>query len=163
MLHLDPDALAALHHIEPHSPLAASLSSSTIQSFAKTQLPQTSHRVEIVKAWDVDLEGRSVLEIGCGQGDASVVLSSAVGNGRVAAWDPASPDYGEYPVPVVDRSNFRFSIDRFTSSSELEIKAAAGESFFQLRMPFVRRSRCRIRCCGASSLYLLFPDRGCAL
>ena len=128
MLHLDPDALAALHHIEPHSPLAASLSSSTVQSFAKTQLPQTSHRVEIVKAWDVDLEGRGVLEIGCGQGDASVVLTSAVGNGRVTAWDPASPDYGEYPV--VDRSNSRLSIDRFTSSSELEIKASAGESFF---------------------------------
>jgi 2-polyprenyl-3-methyl-5-hydroxy-6-metoxy-1,4-benzoquinol methylase len=96
--HLDADALAALHHIDPQSPLAASLSPTTIQNFAKTQLPQTSHRVEIVKAWDVELEGKSILEIGCGQGDASVVLAGAAGGGSVTAWDPASPDYGEYLV-----------------------------------------------------------------
>jgi 2-polyprenyl-3-methyl-5-hydroxy-6-metoxy-1,4-benzoquinol methylase len=96
--HLDADALAALHHIAPYSPLAASLSPTTIRNFAKTQLPQTSHRIEIVEAWDVELEGKSILEIGCGQGDASVVLARAAGQGTVTAWDPASPDYGEYLV-----------------------------------------------------------------
>ena len=102
--HLDPDALAALHHIDPQSPLGASLSESTIRNFAKTQLPQTSHRVEIVKAWDVDLQGKDVLEIGCGQGDASVVLASAASGGSVTAWDPASPDYGEYFILVRART-----------------------------------------------------------
>jgi 2-polyprenyl-3-methyl-5-hydroxy-6-metoxy-1,4-benzoquinol methylase len=92
---LDADVLAALHHIEPNSPLTAKLSASTIQGFAKVQQPQTSHRIQVVKAWNVDLEGKQVLEIGCGQGDASVVLVSAVGQGRVTAWDPANPDYGK--------------------------------------------------------------------
>jgi len=36
-----------------------------------------------------------VLEIGCGQGDSTVVLADAVGEtGHVDAYDPASPDYG---------------------------------------------------------------------
>lgn len=98
MSHLDADALAALHHIDPQSPLVASLSETTIRNFAKSQLPQTSHRIKVVEAWDFDLDGKSVLEIGCGQGDASVVLSAAAGQGSVTAWDPASPDYGEYTV-----------------------------------------------------------------
>ena len=91
---LNAETLSALHHIEAGSPLAASLTSTTIRNFAKTQLPQTAHRIEVVKAWEVELDGRNVLEIGCGQGDASVVLASAVGQGRVTAWDPADPEYG---------------------------------------------------------------------
>jgi SAM-dependent methyltransferase len=91
---LDPDAIAALHHIQPDSPLVAILSPETIDNFAKTQRPQTLHRINIVKAWGTDLAGKSVLEVGCGQGDASVVLATAVGDGLVTAWDPASPDYG---------------------------------------------------------------------
>lgn len=91
---LDAESLSALHHIEPDSPLTSSLTATAIQHFAKAQLPQTSHRIQIVEAWEVELEGRHVLEIGCGQGDASVVLASAVGQGRVTAWDPADPEYG---------------------------------------------------------------------
>lgn len=91
---LNAETLSALHHIEAGSPLAALLTTTAIQNFAKTQLPQTAHRIEVVKAWEVELDGRNVLEIGCGQGDASVVLASAVGQGRVTAWDPADPEYG---------------------------------------------------------------------
>jgi SAM-dependent methyltransferase len=95
MSRLDAESLSALHHIDANSPLAGTLTPSTINNFAKTQVPQTSHRIEIVKAWDLPLDGQTVLEIGCGQGDASVVLARAVGGGRVTAWDPASPDYGK--------------------------------------------------------------------
>jgi hypothetical protein len=95
MSHLEANSLSALHHIDADSPLAETLTSSTINNFAKTQLPQTSHRIEIVKAWNIPLDGQSVLEIGCGQGDASVVLAKAVVGERVTAWDPASPDYGK--------------------------------------------------------------------
>jgi ubiquinone/menaquinone biosynthesis C-methylase UbiE len=95
MSQLEANSLSALHHIDTHSPLAPTLTSSTISNFAKTQLPQTTHRIEIVRAWDLPLDGQGVLEIGCGQGDASVVLAKAVGRGRVTAWDPASPDYGK--------------------------------------------------------------------
>lgn len=117
MSHLDADALAALHHVDPQSPLAASLSAATVRNFAKTQLPQTSHRIRIVEAWNVDIDGMNVLEIGCGQGDASVVLASAVGQGQgsVTAWDPADPDYGEY-LYIIARAEFRFSVDRWSSS-----------------------------------------------
>ena len=38
-----------------------------------------------------------MLEIGCGQGDTTVVLADAVGeNGSVVALDPGSPDYGMF-------------------------------------------------------------------
>jgi protein-L-isoaspartate O-methyltransferase len=95
LAHLDAFALAALHHVAPESPLAQQLSASTIRNFERIQQPQTAHRIEIIKSWNIELDGARVLEIGCGQGDASVVLASAVGDGCVTAWDPASPDYGE--------------------------------------------------------------------
>lgn len=96
MRSFDPDAIAALHHIEADSPLASKLSKSTIRNFAKVQRPQTAHRINIINTWGLDLAGKSVLELGCGQGDASAVLATAVGGGHVTAWDPASPDYGRF-------------------------------------------------------------------
>ncbi|CAE6443159.1 unnamed protein product [Rhizoctonia solani] len=55
---------------------------------------QTAHRVDLVQTWDIP-EGSRVLEIGCGQGDCTVVLASAVGDGgHVVGIDPAPLDYG---------------------------------------------------------------------
>lgn len=58
---------------------------------------QVAHRVELLKAWDVELAGKSVFEVGCGQGDATAVLAAAVGEkGSVVGCDPASLEYGEF-------------------------------------------------------------------
>ncbi|EGN94530.1 hypothetical protein SERLA73DRAFT_188484 [Serpula lacrymans var. lacrymans S7.3] len=58
------------------------------------QLGQTEHRVNLVTAWKVQ-EGDHVLEIGCGQGDCTAVLATAVGEtGKVTAIDPAPSEYG---------------------------------------------------------------------
>ena len=99
-LPLDPQFLASLHAIKPSSPSAASLSATTIDAFSTVQIAQTTHRTKIVEAWggrDM-FEGKKVVELGCGQGDASVVLAAAIsggdGKGHVVAWDPASPEYG---------------------------------------------------------------------
>ena len=55
---------------------------------------QLTHRIELVKTFQLK-EGMNVLEIGCGQGDTTVVLADAVGQtGRVVAIDIAPPDYG---------------------------------------------------------------------
>lgn len=55
---------------------------------------QTLHRIEITNRFDVK-PGSKILEVGCGQGDMTVVLATAVGEaGHVTAVDPASLDYG---------------------------------------------------------------------
>jgi len=63
---------------------------------------QMQHRINLLQAWfgsldaaKDNLEGKTVLEIGCGQGDMTVALAWAVGfSGTVHAIDPAPPDYG---------------------------------------------------------------------
>jgi SAM-dependent methyltransferase len=58
------------------------------------QLAQTRHRINLVNEWGIG-PGDRILEIGCGQGDCTAVLASAVGpEGHVDAIDPASLDYG---------------------------------------------------------------------
>lgn len=55
---------------------------------------QTLHRIQIANRFDVK-PGSKILEVGCGQGDFTVVLAAAVGEtGHVTAVDPASLDYG---------------------------------------------------------------------
>jgi SAM-dependent methyltransferase len=59
---------------------------------------QTKHRLLLLKAWCGDhssLTSKTVLEIGCGQGDMTVALAWAVGpSGTIHAIDPAPLDYG---------------------------------------------------------------------
>ncbi|KAJ5240871.1 uncharacterized protein N7469_002462 [Penicillium citrinum] len=62
--------------------------------YFKVQESQTLHRLVLLKQWDIS-SGSKVLELGCGQGDCTAVLASAVSEqGRVVAVDPADLDYG---------------------------------------------------------------------
>ncbi|KAF8847066.1 hypothetical protein BDZ45DRAFT_755295 [Acephala macrosclerotiorum] len=52
------------------------------------------HRLRLAQVWNIK-PGSRVLEIGCGQGDTTVVLADAVGErGEVHALDPGSLTYG---------------------------------------------------------------------
>ncbi|PYI12909.1 hypothetical protein BO99DRAFT_373303 [Aspergillus violaceofuscus CBS 115571] len=58
------------------------------------QHSQTVHRLQLLQHWNIPT-GAKVLEIGCGQGDCTTVLASAVGEqGKVVAVDPADLGYG---------------------------------------------------------------------
>ena len=60
---------------------------------------QMEHRLELVSYWDIK-PGSRVLEIGCGQGDCTIVLADQVGEkGHVDAVDPGAPDYGTLSTP----------------------------------------------------------------
>jgi len=55
---------------------------------------QMEQRIQLVKTWGIQ-PGEKIIEIGCGQGDCTVALATAVGDsGHVTAIDPASLDYG---------------------------------------------------------------------
>lgn len=59
------------------------------------QRTQLIHRLSLVEAFQVS-PGMKVLEIGCGQGDTTVALAAAVGEGgHVTSIDIAPADYGE--------------------------------------------------------------------
>lgn len=59
-------------------------------------VPQMQYRIDLVQSWHVE-RGERILEIGCGQGDCTLVLAGAVGDqGHVTAIDPASLDYGTF-------------------------------------------------------------------
>jgi len=63
-------------------------------SDTKIQLGGTEHRIKLVSQWDI-APGSKILEVGCGQGDTTAILATAVGpDGHVTALDPASLDYG---------------------------------------------------------------------
>ena len=58
------------------------------------QHSQTLHRLVLLQHWNIPT-GSKVLELGCGQGDCTTVLASAVGEqGSVVAVDPADLEYG---------------------------------------------------------------------
>ncbi|KAF1989108.1 hypothetical protein K402DRAFT_391263 [Aulographum hederae CBS 113979] len=74
------------------------MSSSTVLSTYHTPSQaqiQSTYRTQIITTiWTIP-PGSRVLEIGCGQGDSTVVLAAAVGpTGHVDAVDPCDPDYG---------------------------------------------------------------------
>ncbi|EME80926.1 uncharacterized protein MYCFIDRAFT_78649 [Pseudocercospora fijiensis CIRAD86] len=92
--------------------LAERLAKYTISGDTPTQTSQLQHRLDILAACYPDengspslhhareaLKDRSILEIGCGQGDMTVALAHFVSTGssntgKVFAIDPASLDYG---------------------------------------------------------------------
>lgn len=90
------------------SELATSLIQQTNPSLSSASeggriaISQTQHRLNLLTAWFGSLEtakdalsGKTVIEIGCGQGDMTVALAWAVGStGKVHAIDPAPLDYG---------------------------------------------------------------------
>ncbi|KAH7079877.1 S-adenosyl-L-methionine-dependent methyltransferase [Paraphoma chrysanthemicola] len=58
------------------------------------QYSQTQHRIALLKHWNIRA-GSRLLELGCGQGDCTTVLASAVGEeGSVIGIDPADLNYG---------------------------------------------------------------------
>lgn len=67
----------------------------------EVQIRQTAFRVELAKVWGV-VPGERLLEIGCGQGDATAVLAAS--GASVLAVDPADPSYG---APVTLREATR--------------------------------------------------------
>ncbi|KAI1169656.1 SAM-dependent methyltransferase [Nemania sp. FL0916] len=65
-----------------------------IPGYAHLEVAQAEHRIRLVNFWDL-APGTRVLELGCGQGSATVVLAEAVGStGHIDAVDPGAPDYG---------------------------------------------------------------------
>jgi predicted methyltransferase len=59
------------------------------------QHSQTLHRLELLRRFKI-ADASHVLELGCGQGDCTVVLAEAVGEeGSVVGVDPANVDYGK--------------------------------------------------------------------
>lgn len=97
----------------------------------EAQLDQIRFRAQLVEGWGVT-EGMRVLEIGCGQGDTTVVLADRVGErGKVTAIDFADPSSGA-PVtlgdsaralaegPLGDRIEFRFGFDPLDPSNNFE-------------------------------------------
>ncbi|WP_404407027.1 SAM-dependent methyltransferase [Jeotgalibacillus malaysiensis] len=79
------------------------MSQNSVQQFIKQynlfendqiQQTQLQHRYALAEAFGIK-KGMKVLEIGCGQGDMTVVLADTVGeSGHVTAIDIAPPDYG---------------------------------------------------------------------
>ncbi|KAL2206786.1 S-adenosyl-L-methionine-dependent methyltransferase [Sarocladium strictum] len=68
------------------------------QSNPDHDLASLEHRQQLVSAWEIP-SGSAILEIGCGQGDFTVVLADAVGSdGLVVSIDPSPLDWGTPPI-----------------------------------------------------------------
>lgn len=62
---------------------------------SSTQISEFEQRINILQSANIS-PGSKILEIGCGQGDCTLLLADLVGDeGHVTGIDPASPDYGE--------------------------------------------------------------------
>ncbi|KAF4624013.1 hypothetical protein G7Y89_g14161 [Cudoniella acicularis] len=92
-VHLDQYSLEAP---PPRTPSSPTTTTTTPQIITSSPSPnsQIIHRLRLVSFWDI-APGSLILEIGCGQGDTTVVLADAVGEkGHVDAIDPGPADYG---------------------------------------------------------------------
>ncbi|TQV97306.1 hypothetical protein V2A60_000070 [Cordyceps javanica] len=57
-------------------------------------IPQFKHRLDLCRAWNIPT-GARILDIGCGQGESTLILADAVGaGGHVTGVDTAPADYG---------------------------------------------------------------------
>lgn len=73
---------------------AEAIAAQTCSNNSAISIPQTQHRITIASHFDLR-PGQKILEVGCGQGDFTVVLAAAVGDsGHVTAVDPGALDYG---------------------------------------------------------------------
>ncbi len=73
------------------------------RKFPHIQRTETRHRCKLTRFWKPP-HGARILEIGCGQGDATAALAAAVGDaGHVTAVDNAPLDYGK-PMTVGESS-----------------------------------------------------------
>ncbi|KAJ5404828.1 hypothetical protein N7465_006112 [Penicillium sp. CMV-2018d] len=94
--------------------------------------PQIQHRLDLLNKWNIPL-GSKVLEIGCGQGDFTLVAAYMVGDqGHVTGIDPAPLDYGAPMTlgetqeklkqnPIGDRMTFyQSTLEEFLDSSVSE-------------------------------------------
>lgn len=84
--------MIASQFLETRSPGSPDVSSPSL-------VRQIEHRIDFVSGpvWAIQ-KGKRALEIGCGQGDCTIVLADAVmqsGKGWVDGVDPGKPDYGE--------------------------------------------------------------------
>lgn len=71
---------------------------------------QSGHRHRLLESWPVQ-PGSKILEIGCGQGDMTEVLATAVGlEGRITAVDIASDSYGA-PLTLKEATNLLLDSD----------------------------------------------------
>jgi len=81
-------------------------------SHSPNQLSQTAQRIRLLTSWNTSQTikpGSNVIEIGCGQGDMTTVLASAVGpNGRVIALD-ACPNPETYGTPYLKEAQDHIS------------------------------------------------------
>ena len=86
--------MAAAENVFEDEPRIRELLATAYPPFSMGQIPQFKHRLQILERLTVE-PGSHILEIGCGQGDATIVLADAVGeSGKVTAIDPAPLDYG---------------------------------------------------------------------
>lgn len=127
--------------------------------------PGFKHRLNLCRAWGIDTDcGLRILDIGCGQGESSVVFAQLVGpRGHVAGIDPAPPTYGA-PYTLQDSQAFILDSvlgDRITfvhgtapdflASQAWRVREDAGASDAQFDPPFDAAIFCH-------SLWYL-PDR----
>ncbi|KZT51284.1 S-adenosyl-L-methionine-dependent methyltransferase [Calocera cornea HHB12733] len=93
-LQAPPPTQSEIRMSMPSASQIASLSLHPPNSTNAVQLAQTEERIALLAHWPVP-PGSTVLELGCGQGDCTAVLATAVGEaGRVVAVDPAPLSYG---------------------------------------------------------------------
>ncbi|WP_188455441.1 class I SAM-dependent methyltransferase [Virgibacillus oceani] len=72
---------------------------------AAVQRIQTEHRVKLAQFWNIQ-KGHKVLEIGCGQGDTTVVLAHFAGEeGLVHGIDIGPSDYGS-PITLGESADY---------------------------------------------------------
>lgn len=92
----------ALSHLRSPEELARCLLENDRRPDPDHTLAAIKHRQRLLRSWGIS-HGATILEIGCGQGDCTVVLADAVGDGGlVVGIDPAPDDYG---IPSLGRAH----------------------------------------------------------
>ncbi|PQE28386.1 SAM-dependent methyltransferase protein [Rutstroemia sp. NJR-2017a BBW] len=88
-------------------------------------IAQIRHRIDLVDFWEIPPSSH-VLEIGCGQGDTTIVLADRVGpDGHVDALDPGAPDYGICLLFSFHLSQMKYiSSPQTLSSAQAQIKSS---------------------------------------